>query len=234
MALLTPWFQTSSLWYLVTVPEKWIQASRWHCPVERDGWGETSLLPKAQGDTPETNTTLSVNYMPIKINWLFFLRHNVLVAQSCPTLCDPMDWSLLGFSVYGILQARILEWVATPSSRDTSQPRDRTLVSFLTGIFFTVWATGTSPSPRRDYYGHRAHVGVYWKRLTLPRVERREGSDRETSRWGWHLKMVLKNLCLFTDGTVIFTGSWYCRWRYPCQCGYISDCNCHRIPLYIK
>ena len=46
----------------------------------------------------------------------------VLVAQSCPTLCDPMDCSLLGSSVHGILQARILEWVAFPSAGDLPDP----------------------------------------------------------------------------------------------------------------
>ena len=46
------------------------------------------------------------------------------VAQSCPTLCDPMDCSPLGYSVHGVLQARMLEWVAMPSSRGSSQPRD--------------------------------------------------------------------------------------------------------------
>ena len=50
----------------------------------------------------------------------------VLVAQSCPTLCDPMDCCLPGSSVHGILPARILEWVAIPFSRGSSQPRDRT------------------------------------------------------------------------------------------------------------
>ena len=49
--------------------------------------------------------------------------------QSCPTLCDPMDCRPPGSSVYGILQARILEWVAMPSSKGSSQPRDRTHVS---------------------------------------------------------------------------------------------------------
>ena len=48
----------------------------------------------------------------------------VLVTQSCPTLCDPMDCSLLGSSVHGILQARILEWVAMPSSMESSQTRN--------------------------------------------------------------------------------------------------------------
>ena len=48
----------------------------------------------------------------------------VLVAQSCLTFCDPMNCSLPGSSVRGILQARILEWVAIPFSRECSQPRD--------------------------------------------------------------------------------------------------------------
>ena len=54
------------------------------------------------------------------------------VAQLCPTLCDPMDCI-----VYGILQARILEWVAVPFSRGSSQPRDQTEVSCTAGGFFT-------------------------------------------------------------------------------------------------
>ena len=61
---------------------------------------------------------------------------NVEVAQLCPTLCNPMDCT-----VHGILQARILEWVAFPFSRRSSQPRDRTQVSRNAGRFFTIWAT---------------------------------------------------------------------------------------------
>ena len=64
----------------------------------------------------------------------------VLVAQSCPTLCDLMDYSPPGSSVHGILQARILEWVAMPFSRGSSL-KDRTWVSRNEGRFFTVWAT---------------------------------------------------------------------------------------------
>ena len=63
------------------------------------------------------------------------------VAQSCPTLCDPMDCSLPGSSLHGILQARILEWVATSFSRGSSQPRDWTLVSHIAGRCFNLWAT---------------------------------------------------------------------------------------------
>ena len=64
-----------------------------------------------------------------------------LVVQSCPTLCDPMDCSLPISSVYRILQARILEWVAIPFSSISSQPRDWAQVSHITGRFFTIWAT---------------------------------------------------------------------------------------------
>ena len=64
-----------------------------------------------------------------------------LVAQSCSTLCDPMDCSLPGSSVCGTLQSRILEWVAMPSSRGCSQPRGWTHVSRIAGGFFTIQAT---------------------------------------------------------------------------------------------
>ena len=61
----------------------------------------------------------------------------VLVAQSHP-ICDPMDYSPPGSSVRGILQARVLEWVAILLSRESSQPRDQTWVSSIAGRFFTI------------------------------------------------------------------------------------------------
>ena len=63
------------------------------------------------------------------------------VAQSCPTLFNGMDCSLTGFSVHGIFQARILEWVAISFSRGSSWPRDWTWVSCIVGRRFTIWAT---------------------------------------------------------------------------------------------
>ena len=62
----------------------------------------------------------------------FTWKVKVQVAQLCLTLCDPID-----YTVHGILQARILEWVAIPFSRGSSQPRDQTQVSHTTGGFFT-------------------------------------------------------------------------------------------------
>ena len=63
-----------------------------------------------------------------------------LKGKSCPTLCDPMD-----HTVHGILQARILEWLAFPFSRGSSQPRDRTQVSHIAGDSYQLSHKG-SPS----------------------------------------------------------------------------------------
>ena len=62
---------------------------------------------------------------------IYSIRMRVLAKslQSCPTLCNPMECSPPDSSVHGILQARILEWVTMPSSRGSSQPKDRTQVS---------------------------------------------------------------------------------------------------------
>ena len=74
------------------------------------------------------------------------------VAQSCPTLCKPMDCSLPGSFLHGILQARILEWVATSFSRRSSRPRDQTLVSRVAGRCFNLWATREALSQRKCFF----------------------------------------------------------------------------------
>ena len=68
----------------------------------------------------------------------------VKVAQSCPTLCNPTN-----YTIHGILQARKLEWVAFPFSRGSSQTRSRTQVSLIAGGFFTSWATREAHKPTR-------------------------------------------------------------------------------------
>ena len=75
------------------------------------------------------------------IGWKqWFPGCGVLFAQSCLTLCGPVDCSPPGSSVHGILQAGILEWVAYPFSRGFSWPRDWSWVSCIAGGFFTIWA----------------------------------------------------------------------------------------------
>ena len=78
----------------------------------------------------------------------------VKVTQSCPTPYNSMDCSLPGFSVHGIFQARILEWVAIPISRISSQFRDWTQVSHITGELFTRFDTGKAQE--------------YWSELPIP------------------------------------------------------------------
>ena len=63
------------------------------------------------------------------------------VAQSCPTLGDPMDCSLPGSCVHGIFQGIVLEWIAIFFFRGSSQPKDRTRVSHIVDRRFTIWAT---------------------------------------------------------------------------------------------
>ena len=69
------------------------------------------------------------------------MKVKVLVDQLCLTLYDPLDYSPPSSSVHGIVQVRILEWLAIPFSRGSSWPRDRTWVSHIAGRFFTIWAT---------------------------------------------------------------------------------------------
>ena len=88
----------------------------------------------------------------------------VLITQSCPTLCDPMDCSLPGSSVYGILRARILEWVAIPFSRGSSWPRDRTWVSYIAGGFFIIWAI--TEILKKKICTSRSSVWTLWPRPT--------------------------------------------------------------------
>ena len=71
------------------------------------------------------------------------MKVNISVDQLCLTLCDHMDCNLPGSSVHGILQARILEWVAISYFRGSSWPRDQTQISYTAGRFFTIWATSS-------------------------------------------------------------------------------------------
>ena len=88
----------------------------------------------------------------------------VLVTLLYLTLCDLVDYSLPGSSVYGILQARILEWVAIPFSRGSSRSRDTTQISCISGRFFT-WseppAVNQYKAGIRKWYYHDVHFILY-------------------------------------------------------------------------
>ena len=86
----------------------------------------------------------------------------VKVAQLCLTLCNPMD-----YIVHGILQARILEWVAFPFSRGSFQPRDQPQVSCIVGGLFTSWATREASINKnqvlKEYW---IHFSIFWTMLS--------------------------------------------------------------------
>ena len=81
----------------------------------------------------------------LKLYFHYMLSVCAQSLQSCPTLCDPVDCTLPGLSVHGILQARILEWVAISFSRGSSQPRNQNCISCIFCItvgFFTTEPQG--------------------------------------------------------------------------------------------
>ena len=82
----------------------------------------------------------------------------VLLAQSCPTLCDSIDCSSPGPSVYAILHERILEWVAIPFSKGSSPSRDQTQVFYIAGRFFTIWATREALYINKRTYNTFVHI----------------------------------------------------------------------------
>ena len=103
----------------------------------RDGEGQESLACfREWGHRVKHDLTTKQQQMYSHLVAPSCLKVKVKVDQSCPTIFDPMD-----YTVHGIFQARILEWVAFPFSRGSSQPRDQTQVSHIAGGFFTSWAT---------------------------------------------------------------------------------------------
>ena len=89
---------------------------------------------------------IETNGCGLSSNKTLFIKSFVKVAQSRPTLCNPMD-----YTIRAILQARILECVASPFSRGSSQPRNWTGVSCIAGGFFTLWATREAPLGRAKF-----------------------------------------------------------------------------------
>ena len=125
----------------------WTIACQTHLSIgfsRQEYWSGLLYPPPGESSWPRDRTHIScVSYIasriytaesPVTSEW-------VKVAQSSPTLCEPMDCSLGCSSVCGILQARILEWVAISFSRESSQARDWIQVSHITDKFFTIWAT---------------------------------------------------------------------------------------------
>ena len=121
------------------------------------------------------NLQLHIEWSLWKWTWrLDEKKVKVSVTQFCPTVWQYMDCSSPGSSVHGILQARILEWVATSYSRGSSpNRRDRTQVLCFTGRFSTTWATAFTSNKNNLQMKSR-------RTLILGAVEETESYQRET------------------------------------------------------
>ena len=84
------------------------------------------------------------------------------VAQSCPTLCNPMDCSLPGSSIHGIFQARVLERVAISFFKGSSRPRDLTLVFCIAGRCFTIWARREASTQAILVFQFNFCISIVW------------------------------------------------------------------------
>ena len=159
--------------------------------------------------------------------FLLMLCWAALSCQSGPTLCDLMDCSPLGFSVHGILQARILERVAMFSSRGSSQPRDWTQVSWIAGRFFTVWATREAQeywSAGRFFtsWAARTRSGplflVYFPNSVVPKIAAQKYNAVYVNRDIWPWSLTIHNLNLyFSSGMFLNTWikhQWAWKWNF--------------------
>ena len=130
------------------------------------------------------------------------------IAQSCPTLCDPMDCSLPGSSVHGILQARTLEWIAMLSFRRFSWPREQTLISSVSCIGRRVLST--SPT----WEAHRTQVPSMKEQVSFVSSldeTRTQGRRKMEQSWGWLTAQLLQSsgsIWWSWDGVCHFLSFW--------------------------
>ena len=110
------------------------------CGCHKGPWSEPPRVRCSIWGTQWLPTGKAEQWSAVFPKWcilLFISVHASVHArslQSCLTLCDRMDCSPSGFSVHGILQARVLEWAATPTSRGSSRPRDQTCIFYVSCI----------------------------------------------------------------------------------------------------
>ena len=130
----------------------------WQSPINKDGCVYCSFHSTGKETHRKTFSRTSLSRLSLELSlesnevriWIHLSDSipevpEVKVTQSCLTLCDPMDCSPPSSSVHRFPQARVLEWVAIPFARGSSQPRDWTQVSCIAGLFFTSRATSEAP-----------------------------------------------------------------------------------------
>ena len=169
--------------------ETWVQSLDWEDPPEKGVAAYSSILVWRIPWTEDPGRLQSMGLLRVGHDWMtlwnarFILaminQMKVKVAQSCLTLWDPMDCI-----VHGLLQARILEWVAFPFSRGSSQPRDWIQISHIAGRFFTSWATrminqGSILKSKRHWFTDRSsysqNYGFSSSHVQIRELDHKEG-----------------------------------------------------------
>ena len=162
--------------------ETWVRSLGWEDPLEKEMTTHSSTLAWKIPWTEEPGRLQSMGSLRVGHDWvtsLHFTATIFLVAQepwsfSTTTVwwwwwfshwivsgsCDPMYCSLPGYSIYGILQASILEWVAISFSRGSSQPRNQTWVFCTAGRFFTDWAIREAHNSCTLLYFHEPCIKI--------------------------------------------------------------------------
>ena len=115
------------------------------------------------------------------------------VTQSCPTLCDPMDYSLPGSSVHGILQARILQWFTIASSRGSSRPRDPIHTFCIGRQILYHWATCEVHEPQLEHSKNPVHVIVETDRV----IQNKIATQKNDCEWLQNHLQNIVSLCIF-------------------------------------
>ena len=147
----------------------------------------------------------------------------MFIARSCPTLCDPTDYSPPGSSVHGILHARILEWVAIPFFRGSSQPKglnfssvQKEMATHSSVLAWRIPGTG-EPGGLPSMGSHR--VGHYWSDLAaaaaLIMFCSIDSLPELWDPWGWKMSQ-----CLYT---ALIHRTWYKYLRLSCVQMYVTD-----------
>ena len=184
----------------------WVEAPRWVYWVcysaVRQEQGLSAPCPtlRCQGYTYSTQPFSSSDPGPppdVKDNSRTRMHACLLSCFSCVQLCDTMDYSLPGSSVHGIVQTRMLEWIATPSSRGSSWPRDRNQISCITGGFSATSKAQRNmfhplkllwPGPTHGGGQHGPKAGARKRKLTGNKCPSHEAVERQDQRceWGFH------------------------------------------------
>ena len=154
--------------------------------------------------SPLPTFPLIIKLQPSKFSRHCITHLKVLVAQPCPTLCNPMDDSLPGSSVHRILQARIQEWVAIPFSRGSSQPTDWTRVSctgrrilcckphkqsILTNHFSPIYHFDLT-----EFFPVLRHKKLWYRSSSEPLKQHQSVSTVHTYSISWWVKFLLLSL----------------------------------------